>query len=897
MAPKQSKHRHTASSQSTTPANIKNNHISESNGIETIISAFNAMPGLELEVRFYDVDYNAALLTINTFMKEHGATMVDSKFIDAIEDYETHRNRMRLFVDQPHGNDGKYVMERTKKQLLYKDRKTLYNISLSSETPISSDDFSNDFMTTHFTRRFSFEHPTNKAWRVDISIIKEVSPQHNNIQSVIHSYFDKYDNYEDLREEITKNPYNYKYQIEIEYIGAPILNKNMTMNRADNAKQIKSPSEIDSVVNDLLSISNSDGNNSVQYIEALKCVAEVLKPEENIAPYVRAPTTKYILPQVKILTKTDFGEIDLTKYMVTDKADGFRCIAMINDKKCVLLYTVYEDIKCPGYKGKMSIADGEYFPDKKMLLLFDVLMYEGESYVKSILPIRIDKLKLFAEAFSIHSGIQTIAKEYKTLTKPTLRASLTEAFNKKRDYSVDGLIFTEIDAPYTSAVSWKWKSSENQTIDFHAKRCPPESDGKYPYLHKEGIEKYSIYLLFVTITKIGKQRLNIDRIPEYLTLYPEMATSNDFRIPIQFTTPLHPLAYIYYHKDSLGDINNKIVELAPINVTDDRYIDWKFVKVREDKSALQNASYGNSYDAALHTLSEFIDPLTFEMLYMGTDQYFMVKKDDIYKPLTIYNSYVKTLHINSITNTSTLIDISSGKGQDLFRYIGKNIDKLIVCDNDKNAIVQLMQRWLGLARQDAKNAVMMNTKLTALIMDVNSDANINMRRIISIYNSKFDNLICNFAIHYFSGSLPLIRNFASLCAGVTNRGAVIQFTCLDGKKVCDLLRGNNIVDMEENGVIKYSIKKMYKGDDIEPCSQKIAVIHPFSAGRHIEEYLVNFDTFISVFQEYGMTLTENRSFMYYFTGFRDVNREMCSKITETDKKYISLYSVIKFTKQ
>ena len=55
--------------------------------------------------------------------------------------------------------------------------------------------------------------------------------------------------------------------------------------------------------------------------------------------------------------------------------------------------------------------------------------------------------------------------------------------------------------------------------------------------------------------------------------------------------------------------------------------------------------------------------------------------------------------INQISSNSNVLDLASGKGQDLGRYVKKPINKLLLMEYDKTAMLELINRKYSLVKQ------------------------------------------------------------------------------------------------------------------------------------------------------------------------------------------------------
>ena len=97
--------------------------------------------------------------------------------------------------------------------------------------------------------------------------------------------------------------------------------------------------------------------------------------------------------------------------------------------------------------------------------------------------------------------------------------------------------------------------------------------------------------------------------------------------------------------------------------------------------------------------------------------------------------------------------------------------------------------------------------------------------------------------------------------------------------------------------IKYSIKKQYKINVLEPIGQKIDVLLPFSNNDYYSEYLVNIEYIASEFSSYGITLETDQSFEEYLTEYKNTNYKGFNTMDTDDRKYSGLYHYYCFYKQ
>jgi hypothetical protein len=119
---------------------------------------------------------------------------------------------------------------------------------------------------------------------------------------------------------------------------------------------------------------------------------------------------------------------------------------------------------------------------------------------------------------------------------------------------------------------------------------------------------------------------------------------------------------------------------------------------------------------------------------------------------------------------------------------------------------------------------------------------------------------CQFALHYFFENVRTMHNFVRNVAECTRVGGIFTGTCWDGKTVFNLLRNKPCGDaftIGRYGVKLFQITKMYDytafPDTELSLGYSISVFQE-SIGQHIVEYLVNFEFFRRVMENYGFVL-------------------------------------------
>ena len=342
---------------------------------------------------------------------------------------------------------------------------------------------------------------------------------------------------------------------------------------------------------------------------------------------------------------------------------------------------------------------------------------------------------------------------------------------------------------------------------------------------------------------------------------------------------------------------------------------WIPLRVRYDKTAQMNLpgsgvgggfrrkkqSFGNDFTTANSNWYSIHNPITEKMLSTG---------EDIPKPESIgedvyynrrstetttrglrdfHNLYVKMRLIAGTTNRKdTLIDFAVGKAGDLSKWRTAKLGFVFGVDVSKDNI---MNRQDGACARYLGEASKYGNMFDALFLHGNSAQNIRsgdafdghkekmiakavfgegpkvradlgaaVYKAYGIAQEGFNISSCQFALHYFFENVRSMHNFVRNVAECTRVGGVFVGTCWDGKTVFNLLRNKSCGDafsISRYGTRVFQITKMYDytafPDDELSLGYSISVYQE-SIGQHIVEYLVNFDFFRRVMENYGFVL-------------------------------------------
>ena len=859
--------------------------------MEHIINTYNTSKSddVELEIRFKHTSQTDLLKYIRSITSNDTEYELTS-FIDSVDYDKETKKGIRTFFDNGKKTNSVYYKKETLNRLADSGPMGKYSIDISSEIDIPKDKVSKKPKIILFKHRIS-TNVKDEDWRLDLSLVHKSDTSLQALKKSKDSFL-KIKTITDILNVLeSSEPYLYEYSIEIEYIG----NKPITRN--DILSAFKVPT--------LILEGGISNNSSLNFTSELQNISKLLEPKDKFLQYKKtlSNTLKQLLPNPVSLTLQSYGNMyPPVDYMLTDKADGFRAIVYIHNQRAFIFHgtTKSIELETDGYQSTI-LVDCEYIPDKNLCLLFDVMAIGDTNYCATGEGIeeRVKSLEKAEQLLNKHiknSEINFKAKTYVSLSSPERYKQNFTSMYKHDKYNLDGLILVKKGQPYGTTEALKWKPIENQTIDFYTRKCPETMYGDY-YLKRKG---YDLYFLYIGINAQLKANMRLTNHPGFDNIFKSSEIQPTKTMPIQFMTPITPLSYMYYYKEGGDDIHNKIIEMKCRNecvkYDENRtLIDWELVKIRHDKIMIPGKDYGNYYITGYNTFLNYLEPFPIESLYnkgtLSESLYFVTKKGNIYSTQTSVTNYVKSVLISEYAHKAkTVLDLGSGRGADINKYIQNNVDTLVVTDNSKPALTELLKRWLGIAKS---YHTQIQTSLSAVAIDFNDKAEDNIEKMKGITGHiSFNIVFAHLSAHYAAVSTKSIRNFATFCSKVTEKGSKICFTLPMGDKIFDILKGVDEWNAIQDSYLKYSIKKKYIDDTLTDAGQMVDFKLPFSQEKYYEEPLVNIDAWNLIFEDEQMKFIKRTSVLDYMEGFKATNEKKYNELTDDDKTFLGLYGVV-----
>lgn len=341
----------------------------------------------------------------------------------------------------------------------------------------------------------------------------------------------------------------------------------------------------------------------------------------------------------------------------------------------------------------------------------------------------------------------------------------------------------------------------------------------------------------------------------------------------------------------------------------------RYDKTSEYVNSRKTKGFGNAYHVANSNWQSIHQPVNKEMLVNETpvttdmilnfqnDIYYNRGKYDSRKVSSTYNLrlFHNTLkeflikYCTSAQKNTKLVDLAVGKAGDLFKWVKNDVKSVLGIDISEDNIYNphdgACKRYIELFSNKKQKV---GTGLIAMFVSGDTSKNIKngdfdiaggeqptskyildallgsdkvkqkdikesfLTKHYGIFKEKFDVCSIQFAIHYMFENERKLHNFIQNVSELTHIGSYFIGTCYDGKLVYDMLKANDgSVELYKNKNKIWGIKQKYNDEETdifpgtsESLGYKISVYQE-SINQEIDEYLVNFEYFENVMEEYG----------------------------------------------
>jgi SAM-dependent methyltransferase len=526
-----------------------------------------------------------------------------------------------------------------------------------------------------------------------------------------------------------------------------------------------------------------------------------------------------------------------SNFFVTAKTDGLHAFLLVGPTFSIIVHGTA--VKITGTMGDTTapllLLEGEFL---EKFHVFDVLYWRkplrdklfsqrltalkdpdvqalvnGRKELKGLVQLK-EFIRLAEKGFN-----QQIASFYKSITAGKIRT--------------DGLIFCS-DDKYHDMIIYKWKPPELLTIDFYIK------GGK----------------LCCGANAATQKALN---------LIIASGSAADY-MPVLFRPMICGKKIPQLSAKDAKKYEGSVVECSWATTK------WKVHKERKDRALdLQSGKYfGNDHRVAEFTFMMSLNPLTLEHITTPPEElakqvYFRVTNQGDADMVRKYNNAVKRALINKYARHANVVDLASGKGQDLLKYISAGVEYLAEVEQDLPAMEECVHRIYSQIKLLAD--MRPPPRIDIIPMDLMEPHTIN-RAILSGRvgpDIPINLVVCNFAIHYFA-----LDNIASLV------GLLLQPA---GYFICTLLN--------RDAVLAEPHPRISVNSDKESIKIKL----PFSIDYH-EEKLVDSVKLVDAFKKNKMVLHETGG----FTNSGILSPSTLDPLSAEERAFAKLYSYYVFRK-
>jgi len=376
--------------------------------------------------------------------------------------------------------------------------------------------------------------------------------------------------------------------------------------------------------------------------------------------------------------------------------------------------------------------------------------------------------------------------------------------------------------------------------------------------------------------------------------------------------PIHICNLLLKNKDGRQQL---LTENGEEEITDNTIVEFRFkkdakeywqwvpIRVRYDKTSdykKGGRNYGNAYHVAQSVWRSINLPITDEIITTGIgiiennlddDVYYNRKsKETFTKSLRdFHNRYVKSKLITSVANRgNTLMDMSVGKAGDIQKWLNANLSFVFGIDYSKDNIENKMDgacaRYIktkrkrrnmfdalfihGDSAENIKRTDAAKSDKGKMVINALSGVGSKDKKMLGegvykkwgIAKNGFNIISNQFSIHYFFKDNKTLNGFIRNCSEYCAVGGYMIGTCYNGKKIFNSLKekaiNESIFLMEQEKKI-WSITKLYKNEempDTTDCLGYTIDVYQESINKSFKEYLVNFDYFKIIMENYGFAV-------------------------------------------
>lgn len=526
----------------------------------------------------------------------------------------------------------------------------------------------------------------------------------------------------------------------------------------------------------------------------------------------------FVGAQPESLTRDNIRKLSSESYSVTAKLDGERYLLFCTEGYIYLIDNNMNNIKYTGIEcGEFtdSIFDGELVFSQGLwnYYLFDTIAFKGLDLRGNNfydLGKRLDCVDTFLGGVELRNDFFSL--NGKTFIFNTLALGVEWLLTNYNAKSIDGLIFTPIADPYPLKKKWtklfKWKDIENTTIDFYSVYNKESDSWK---LYVQGEPGHSVD----PKTQLKKTLFDVSKLSDQKTEVVTFETTFD-----NSNKKYHTNTVIEYKFDK------EIQKFVPI-------------RTRWDKTEV-SSKHGNYYKVACDIWRYIQTPITKSALLKLKPEkvYKSSNESEFFVNMRKFHNQLKQDTYNKYTKKSnSLLELCSGRGGDLKKWVYNQIDTVHGFDIDTNSIKECKRRYI----EECDKVKFASKKYKFTQMDVTES--------YKSINNVYSNIACNFGIHYLYKSEPQFIQLMSYLSSHLEVG---------GHFICTLVDSEYVKEYPDS--ISSNSREIISYYHYHNGSLKVYTTGSNYLTFNNEEHVLDYNFLKDTLSKVGMEVVEDKSF-------------------------------------
>jgi len=226
-----------------------------------------------------------------------------------------------------------------------------------------------------------------------------------------------------------------------------------------------------------------------------------------------------------------------------------------------------------------------------------------------------------------------------------------------------------------------------------------------------------------------------------------------------------------------------------------------------------------------------------------------------------FHNWIKSGIIKKYSHGKTrLLDLASGKGGDIFKWVKNGIKFVRGYDIDNVSVIESQKRFSKLKRTD------LDYKFSQ------KDLSYELVKL----PLKVDIVSCFFALHYFFKDAKSFENIGKNISQNLKSGGYFIMAAFSDE---NLRKINYTIDSSKIKVLPVEQKSIY-GNSISVWIEDTVLDKPTI------EYVIKYDTFISVMKKHSLELVEQTDFKDYFSDYGKSMKVIEKKLSFLNTSYV-----------